>query len=127
MPLCTGTVIWGSKRNSMGHFNVQQTFMYIVYQLVHFNHNSNVADFSIFLYMPANNEDCGSPPKISQGELTGAALARYTTGSSVEYRCHSYHLMEGTKNVYCTRGTWSQLPKCLGRYCVYMYHHAIQF
>ncbi|XP_073449025.1 coagulation factor XIII B chain isoform X1 [Aquarana catesbeiana] len=61
----------------------------------------------------ANNEDCGSPPKISQGELTSAALARYTSGSSVEYRCHSYHLMEGTKTVYCTRGTWSQLPKCL--------------
>ncbi|XP_018424491.1 PREDICTED: coagulation factor XIII B chain [Nanorana parkeri] len=61
----------------------------------------------------ANIEDCGSPPKISQGELTDTALDRYTSGTSVEYRCHSYHLMEGSKTIYCTQGIWSRPPICL--------------
>ncbi|KAM3915772.1 coagulation factor XIII B chain [Leptodactylus fuscus] len=61
----------------------------------------------------ANNDYCQSPPVISKGELVGAPLASYENGSSVEYKCHSFHLMEGPKTVYCTRGTWSEVPRCL--------------
>ncbi|XP_075688363.1 coagulation factor XIII B chain-like [Rhinoderma darwinii] len=60
-----------------------------------------------------NNEYCQTPPVISKGELVEAQLASYENGSFVEYKCHSFHLMEGSKDVYCNRGTWSKLPKCL--------------
>ncbi|KAM8930646.1 coagulation factor XIII B chain [Pelodytes ibericus] len=60
-----------------------------------------------------SNEYCQRPPPIKNGELTEAPTATYSTGSSVEYRCHSYHLMEGSKTVNCIRGVWSKVPTCL--------------
>ncbi|XP_063796243.1 coagulation factor XIII B chain-like [Pseudophryne corroboree] len=58
-------------------------------------------------------EHCGTPPVISHAELIDAPLPRYISGSSVNYRCHSYHLMEGSQTVHCIRGMWSDQPKCL--------------
>ncbi|XP_056384014.1 coagulation factor XIII B chain isoform X2 [Hyla sarda] len=60
-----------------------------------------------------NNEHCQPPPEISKGQLVEAPLGSYEDGSSVEYKCHSFHLMEGSKTVFCKRGSWSELPKCL--------------
>ncbi|XP_073499017.1 coagulation factor XIII B chain-like [Phyllobates terribilis] len=60
-----------------------------------------------------NNEYCQTAPVINKGDLTEAPLDSYENGSSVDYKCHSFHLMEGPKTVFCIRGTWSELPKCL--------------
>ncbi|XP_053325676.1 coagulation factor XIII B chain-like [Spea bombifrons] len=61
----------------------------------------------------ASNEYCQTPPPIRNGELVSPPSATYSTGSSVEYRCQTYHLMEGSKRVSCTHGAWSKPPTCL--------------
>ncbi|XP_053549737.1 LOW QUALITY PROTEIN: coagulation factor XIII B chain-like [Bombina bombina] len=61
----------------------------------------------------AKTEFCSTPPEVKNGELIDAPLASYRGGSSVEYRCQSYYLMEGPKAVTCTGGAWSELPTCL--------------
>ncbi|XP_069825091.1 coagulation factor XIII B chain-like [Dendropsophus ebraccatus] len=60
-----------------------------------------------------NIEYCQPPPAISKGELIEAPLISYEDGSLVEYKCHGFHLMEGSKSVQCKRGSWSEPPKCL--------------
>ncbi|XP_066451087.1 coagulation factor XIII B chain-like [Eleutherodactylus coqui] len=60
-----------------------------------------------------SNDYCQPPPVISKGNLVEAPLASYENGSFVEYKCNSFHLMEGSKTVFCNRGAWSELPKCL--------------
>uniref|UniRef100_A0A8C3IYS3 Sushi domain-containing protein n=1 Tax=Chrysemys picta bellii TaxID=8478 RepID=A0A8C3IYS3_CHRPI len=37
----------------------------------------------------------------------------YTTGSSVKYRCHRYHILEGPETVHCVQGKWTAQPTCL--------------
>ncbi|KAM4722867.1 coagulation factor XIII B chain-like [Rhinophrynus dorsalis] len=61
----------------------------------------------------AKREFCQSPPHIQNGEFIDVPASAYSSGSSVEYKCHSYHLMEGSKTVHCLHGTWTELPACL--------------
>ncbi|XP_063282193.1 coagulation factor XIII B chain [Pelobates fuscus] len=60
-----------------------------------------------------SDEYCPMPPSIKNGEPFDIPSANYSVGSSVEYMCHSYHLMEGSKTITCLGGSWSQLPTCL--------------
>ncbi|KAM4641679.1 coagulation factor XIII B chain-like [Discoglossus pictus] len=61
----------------------------------------------------AKTEYCPTPPDISNGELIETPSSVYQIGTSVEYRCKNYYLMEGSKTVNCTRGGWTELPTCL--------------
>ncbi|XP_078499949.1 coagulation factor XIII B chain-like [Lissotriton helveticus] len=60
-----------------------------------------------------NTEQCRPPPSITNGDIVEPILTGYPTGSSVEYRCHNYHLMEGPSTVHCKQGVWSVPPVCM--------------
>ncbi|KAM6217294.1 complement factor H-like [Rhynchocyon petersi] len=56
---------------------------------------------------------CGPPPPIENGDTTSFSLTEYAKGSSVEYQCQSYYVLEGNRFITCRDGQWSQPPKCL--------------
>ncbi|KAM6217296.1 LOW QUALITY PROTEIN: complement factor H-like [Rhynchocyon petersi] len=56
---------------------------------------------------------CGPPPPIENGDTTSFLLTEYAKGSSVEYQCQSYYVLEGNRFITCRDGQWSQPPKCL--------------
>nr|XP_006130726.1 complement factor H-related protein 2-like [Pelodiscus sinensis] len=56
---------------------------------------------------------CGHPPKIENGDITSLSLNEYAFGSSVEYRCQHYYIIEGERNSYCHNGNWTKAPVCL--------------
>ncbi|XP_030063243.1 coagulation factor XIII B chain isoform X1 [Microcaecilia unicolor] len=60
-----------------------------------------------------SNENCRPPPALENGDILDPLLTSYKPGSSAEYRCHSYHLMEGSKTAVCVEGKWSSQPTCL--------------
>ncbi|XP_028745702.1 complement factor H-related protein 2-like [Peromyscus leucopus] len=56
---------------------------------------------------------CGPPPPIDNGDITSFPLPEYPPSSSIEYQCQSLYKMEGSKNITCRNGEWSDPPKCL--------------
>ncbi|XP_052592667.1 complement factor H-related protein 2-like [Peromyscus californicus insignis] len=56
---------------------------------------------------------CGPPPPIDNGDITSFPLPEYPPSSSVEYQCQFLYKMQGSKNVTCRNGEWSEPPKCL--------------
>ncbi|XP_076403687.1 complement factor H-related protein 2 isoform X3 [Peromyscus maniculatus bairdii] len=56
---------------------------------------------------------CGPPPPIDNGDITSFPLPQYPPSSSIEYQCQSLYKMEGSKNITCRNGEWSDPPKCL--------------
>uniref|UniRef100_A0A4X2KBZ5 Coagulation factor XIII B chain n=1 Tax=Vombatus ursinus TaxID=29139 RepID=A0A4X2KBZ5_VOMUR len=60
-----------------------------------------------------NNENCKPPPEIEHGTIVNELLPSYVTGSSVEYRCNIYYLLNGSQKSQCVQGKWSTPPICL--------------
>ncbi|XP_019386245.1 PREDICTED: coagulation factor XIII B chain-like isoform X2 [Crocodylus porosus] len=58
-------------------------------------------------------ENCTSPPLIQNGDVVGPLLTNYMTGSSVQYRCQRYHVLEGFETIHCVEGNWTPQPACL--------------
>ncbi|XP_032173790.1 complement factor H-like isoform X4 [Mustela erminea] len=56
---------------------------------------------------------CLSPPSVDNGDITSFPLAAYALGSSVEYKCQAYYVLQGPRTVTCRNGKWSSPPKCL--------------
>ncbi|KAM4640908.1 coagulation factor XIII B chain-like isoform 2-T2 [Discoglossus pictus] len=57
---------------------------------------------------------CGSTPKLIDGKLkTEQSQDGYDSDSSVEYECNEYYELQGSINVKCNNGLWSELPTCL--------------
>ncbi|XP_026511672.1 complement factor H-related protein 1-like [Terrapene carolina triunguis] len=56
---------------------------------------------------------CGPPPGIDNGDTIAFAQPVYESGSSVEYRCKSLHVMRGSPFVHCESGQWTNPPVCL--------------
>ncbi|KAK1327973.1 hypothetical protein QTO34_012395 [Cnephaeus nilssonii] len=73
---------------------------------------------------------CGPPPVIDNGDITTYPRAVYASGSSVEYQCQAYYVLEGNRRIMCHEGEWSEPPKCLDA-CVIseeaMREHNIEF
>ncbi|XP_033007302.1 coagulation factor XIII B chain-like isoform X3 [Lacerta agilis] len=59
------------------------------------------------------DESCGSPPSIKNGVVMGLLTADYAHGSSVEYSCHEYHFLQGSRKVSCSMGHWTTPPICI--------------
>uniref|UniRef100_A0A8D0HRF9 Coagulation factor XIII B chain n=1 Tax=Sphenodon punctatus TaxID=8508 RepID=A0A8D0HRF9_SPHPU len=60
-----------------------------------------------------NNGSCSPPPALENGIILSSSLTSYAAGSSVEYVCHRYHLLEGPGTVHCKQGIWTAQPICL--------------
>ncbi|NXD14362.1 F13B factor, partial [Nothocercus nigrocapillus] len=71
------------------------------------------ANLGVFYPILEMQQNCTSPPVISNGILLGPLLTRYQNGSSVEYSCQRYHVLDGPSTVYCEQGNWTQQPTCL--------------
>ncbi|XP_032728771.1 complement factor H-related protein 4-like [Lontra canadensis] len=56
---------------------------------------------------------CGPPPRIDNGDITSFTLLSYAPGSSVEYICQSFYVLQGHRTITCRNGQWSPPPKCL--------------
>uniref|UniRef100_A0A6I8N0T9 Sushi domain-containing protein n=1 Tax=Ornithorhynchus anatinus TaxID=9258 RepID=A0A6I8N0T9_ORNAN len=56
---------------------------------------------------------CGPPPPIDNGDITSFLFAEYPTGAQVEYECQDLYKLEGSKDVRCENGKWSNPPLCL--------------
>uniref|UniRef100_M3YL78 Sushi domain-containing protein n=1 Tax=Mustela putorius furo TaxID=9669 RepID=M3YL78_MUSPF len=60
-----------------------------------------------------SGEKCGPPPRIDNGDITSFTLLSYAPGSSVEYICQSFYVLQGHGTITCRNGQWSPPPKCL--------------
>ncbi|NXG09896.1 CFAH factor, partial [Sakesphorus luctuosus] len=56
---------------------------------------------------------CGPPPVIENGELLTFPLEEYPQGTSLEYKCPSFYILEGSQHITCTNGQWTKPPVCL--------------
>ncbi|XP_078500014.1 complement factor H-related protein 4-like isoform X2 [Lissotriton helveticus] len=56
---------------------------------------------------------CGPLPLLQNGDIVGIPQPSYPSGTTVEYKCQSYHKMLGNHKVTCMNGAWSVLPECL--------------
>uniref|UniRef100_A0A8C8S308 Sushi domain-containing protein n=1 Tax=Pelusios castaneus TaxID=367368 RepID=A0A8C8S308_9SAUR len=65
---------------------------------------------------PQCNKDvlgrCGPPPSIRNGEIISELLPVYASGSSVEYKCRSFHGITVSKTITCRLGKWTAPPVC---------------
>uniref|UniRef100_F6YN57 Sushi domain-containing protein n=1 Tax=Ornithorhynchus anatinus TaxID=9258 RepID=F6YN57_ORNAN len=57
--------------------------------------------------------ECGPPPPIDNGDITSFPLQKYPSGAKVEYKCQNFYKLEGSKDVTCENGKWSNPPSCL--------------
>ncbi|KAM6128887.1 LOW QUALITY PROTEIN: complement factor H-related protein 1-like [Phoenicopterus ruber ruber] len=55
---------------------------------------------------------CGSPPVIENGDLLSFPLQEYPQGTTLEYKCPSLYVLEGSRYIRCTDGQWKP-PVCL--------------
>ncbi|NXE89416.1 F13B factor, partial [Menura novaehollandiae] len=79
----------------------------------HHNEDTSRSNCLSIYLIPEMQQDCTSPPLIKNGGVLGPLLASYRNGSSVEYGCQHYHLLDGPSTVYCDHGNWTQQPTCL--------------
>ncbi|NXM70254.1 CFAH factor, partial [Serilophus lunatus] len=56
---------------------------------------------------------CGQPPVIENGELLSFPRQEYQQGTTLEYKCPSLYVMEGSQYITCTNGQWTSPPACL--------------
>ncbi|NWQ68254.1 CFAH factor, partial [Neopipo cinnamomea] len=56
---------------------------------------------------------CGPPSGIESGELLSFFEPEYEEGRILEYKCPSFYVLEGSRNITCTDGKWSNPPVCL--------------
>ncbi|KAM6217297.1 complement factor H-related protein 5-like [Rhynchocyon petersi] len=56
---------------------------------------------------------CGPPPSIANGDITSFPLPQYHPGSTVKYICQSFYELQGSTDITCTDGQWSEPPNCI--------------
>ncbi|XP_075038721.1 complement factor H-related protein 3-like isoform X2 [Mixophyes fleayi] len=58
-------------------------------------------------------EHCGPAPVVQFGDTKDIRKSDYESGSSVEYTCPAYYVLQGNKIVTCLNGVWETKPVCL--------------
>ncbi|XP_075364271.1 complement factor H-related protein 1-like [Mycteria americana] len=56
---------------------------------------------------------CGPPPVIENGDLLSFPMQEYPQGTTLEYKCPSLYVLEGSQYITCTDGQWTSPPVCL--------------
>ncbi|KAM7106224.1 complement factor H isoform 2-T2 [Ciconia maguari] len=56
---------------------------------------------------------CGPPPVIENGDLLSFRMQEYPQGATLEYKCPSLYVLEGSQYITCTDGQWTSPPVCL--------------
>ncbi|KAJ7332381.1 hypothetical protein JRQ81_014561, partial [Phrynocephalus forsythii] len=56
---------------------------------------------------------CDRPPSIDNGDILEMAKSEYMSGEKVHYKCQNLYRMEGTAEVECHNGHWTQPPTCI--------------
>ncbi|KFW68593.1 Complement factor H, partial [Pygoscelis adeliae] len=56
---------------------------------------------------------CGPPPVIENGDLLSFPMQEYPQGTTLEYKCPSLYVLEGSQYITCTGGQWTSPPVCL--------------
>ncbi|KAM9283923.1 complement factor H [Morus bassanus] len=56
---------------------------------------------------------CGPPPVIENGDLLSFPMQEYPPGATLEYKCPSLYVLEGSQYIRCTDGQWTTPPVCL--------------
>ncbi|XP_061859323.1 complement factor H isoform X2 [Colius striatus] len=56
---------------------------------------------------------CGPPPLIEHGELLSFRKNNYAQGTTLEYKCPSLYVLEGSTTITCANGQWTNPPVCL--------------
>ncbi|XP_053098963.1 coagulation factor XIII B chain-like isoform X4 [Hemicordylus capensis] len=57
--------------------------------------------------------NCGRPPAIENGDFLEAANVQYSRGSVVHYKCQRHYVINGSAEVRCVNGHWTEPPICL--------------
>ncbi|XP_058032291.1 complement factor H-like isoform X3 [Ahaetulla prasina] len=57
-------------------------------------------------------ENCGRPPHVENGDITDLSKPIYLHSERVIYQCQNFYTIEGSPNVTCQKGRWSQTPTC---------------
>ncbi|KFO72391.1 Coagulation factor XIII B chain, partial [Cuculus canorus] len=107
-PICIETM---GKRGSEAPPSLE-TDTAIATRKTYLNEDTKCNYLSLYLILEMQ-QDCTSPPVIKNGVVLGPLLTRYKNGSSVEYGCQRYHVLDGPSNVYCKQGSWTEQPTCL--------------
>lgn len=58
--------------------------------------------------------NCGPPPSIENGVVMGSLTENYEDGSTIQYSCNEYHVLQGSITVFCSRSQWTTPPVCIG-------------
>ncbi|KAG8556145.1 hypothetical protein GDO81_017935 [Engystomops pustulosus] len=56
---------------------------------------------------------CGKPPHILYGDITTTIKDRYSSGSTVKYKCPQFYNLKGSGVIKCRKGIWTEPPLCL--------------
>ncbi|XP_009704215.1 PREDICTED: complement factor H-related protein 2-like, partial [Cariama cristata] len=56
---------------------------------------------------------CGPPPVIENGDLLSFPMQEYPQGTTLEYKCPSLYILEGSQYITCADGQWTSPPVCL--------------
>uniref|UniRef100_A0A803Y4S6 Complement factor H n=1 Tax=Meleagris gallopavo TaxID=9103 RepID=A0A803Y4S6_MELGA len=56
---------------------------------------------------------CGPPPEIEYGDILSFPKAEYSQGETLKYKCPNLYILEGSQQIRCINGQWTNPPVCL--------------
>ncbi|NXV81998.1 CFAH factor, partial [Atlantisia rogersi] len=60
-----------------------------------------------------NIRDCGPPPEIANGSVTGGSVEQYQHGERKKYECNIEFKLVGSEEIECVDGEWTSPPSCI--------------
>ncbi|XP_048353792.1 complement factor H-like [Sphaerodactylus townsendi] len=57
--------------------------------------------------------NCGRPPAIQNGDILDTIRAFYPRGTRLQYKCQNLYRMNGSSEVRCENGLWTEPPTCI--------------
>lgn len=59
------------------------------------------------------SEKCGPPPDIENGDILSFPMPEYSQGETLKYKCPNLYILEGSQQITCINGQWTNPPVCL--------------